>query len=163
MPGADGRAAEVGVVRWPRRNVMIGVWAAVAAIGLAAATMAVLQPGPGTPVKPAVPEATGQLFSPFTGEPVPSFGPVLAAKIDNLAPARPQTGLTSADIVYVIPVEGGLTCTTAGSAATSVIRAGSRRTTCMRAARSCSPRQPGRAGPVISGTGSGPRRPAGAR
>jgi hypothetical protein len=33
---------------------------------------------------------------------------VLAVKIDNLAPARPQTGLTSADIVYVIPVEGGL-------------------------------------------------------
>jgi hypothetical protein len=33
---------------------------------------------------------------------------VLAVKIDNLAPARPQTGLTGADIVYVIPVEGGL-------------------------------------------------------
>jgi hypothetical protein len=35
-------------------------------------------------------------------------GPVLAIKIDNLAPARPQTGLTAADIVYVLPVEGGL-------------------------------------------------------
>jgi hypothetical protein len=33
---------------------------------------------------------------------------VLAVKIDNLAPARPQTGLTGADLVYVIPVEGGL-------------------------------------------------------
>ena len=39
---------------------------------------------------------------------MPSLGPVLAVKIDNLAPARPQTGLTGADIVYVIPVEGGL-------------------------------------------------------
>jgi hypothetical protein len=33
---------------------------------------------------------------------------VLAVKIDNLALARPQTGLTDADIVYVLPVEGGL-------------------------------------------------------
>jgi hypothetical protein len=32
----------------------------------------------------------------------------LAVKIDNIVFARPQTGLTSADIVYVLPVEGGL-------------------------------------------------------
>ena len=49
-----------------------------------------------------------QLLSPFTGEPVRSLGPVLAVKIDNIVYARPQTGLTSADIVYVLPVEGGL-------------------------------------------------------
>ena len=101
------RVVEVGVVRWPRRNVIIGVSAAVAVIGLVAAIIAVLRPGPGTPVTPAA-DVPSQLFSPFTGEPVPSPGPVLAVKIDNLAPARPQTGLTSADIVYVIPVEGGL-------------------------------------------------------
>ena len=29
-------------------------------------------------------------------------------KIDNLASARPQTGLQDADLVYVLPVEGGL-------------------------------------------------------
>ncbi len=34
---------------------------------------------------------------------------MLAVKIDNIVNARPQTGLRSADIVYVIPVEGGLT------------------------------------------------------
>jgi hypothetical protein len=34
---------------------------------------------------------------------------VLAVKIDNIVTARPQTGLQSADIVYVEPVEGGLT------------------------------------------------------
>lgn len=97
-------------MRWPRRNVMIGVSAVVAAIGLVAAIIAVLLPGPATPVRPARPasDVPGRLFSPFTGEPVPSFGPVLAVKIDNLAPARPQTGLTGADILYVIPVEGGL-------------------------------------------------------
>jgi Protein of unknown function (DUF3048) N-terminal domain/Protein of unknown function (DUF3048) C-terminal domain len=46
--------------------------------------------------------------SPFTGEPIKSPGPVLAVKIDNIVYARPQTGLTKADIVYVLPVEGGL-------------------------------------------------------
>jgi hypothetical protein len=86
---------------------MIGVSAAVAAIGLVAAIIAVLMPGPPTPVRPAS-DVPRQLVSPFTGEPVPSLGPVLAVKIDNLAPARPQTGLTSADLVYAIPVEGGL-------------------------------------------------------
>jgi hypothetical protein len=39
---------------------------------------------------------------------VSSLTPVLAVKIDNSALARPQTGLPDADIVYVLPVEGGL-------------------------------------------------------
>jgi hypothetical protein len=46
--------------------------------------------------------------SPFTGEPVSQLGIVLAVKIDNIVLARPQTGLQDADIVYVLPVEGGL-------------------------------------------------------
>jgi hypothetical protein len=33
----------------------------------------------------------------------------VAVKIDNVADARPQTGVGSADVVYVEPVEGGLT------------------------------------------------------
>lgn len=57
---------------------------------------------------PSGPSASAALRSPFTGEPVASLGPVLAVKIDNLVDARPQTGLTEADIVYVLPVEGGL-------------------------------------------------------
>jgi hypothetical protein len=40
--------------------------------------------------------------------PVNSLGPVIAVKIDNIVYARPQTGINSADIVYVLPVEGGL-------------------------------------------------------
>jgi hypothetical protein len=39
---------------------------------------------------------------------VPALRRVLAVKIDNISNARPQTGLTDADIVYVLPVEGGL-------------------------------------------------------
>ena len=57
---------------------------------------------PPKPVKPP-------LFSPFTGERVRSLKPVLAVKIDNIVDARPQTGVQAADLVYVIPVEGGLT------------------------------------------------------
>jgi hypothetical protein len=95
-------------VGWSRRKVVIGT-SAVAAIGLAAG-LAVALPGRSAPPaapKPSPTRSSG-LFSPFTGEPVPALGPVLAVKIDNLAPARPQTGLTGADIVYVLPVEGGL-------------------------------------------------------
>ena len=68
----------------------------------AAATPAPTHPATPSPTSPA------QLRSPFTGEPVSSLTPVLAVKIDNSVPARPQTGLTDADIVYVLPVEGGL-------------------------------------------------------
>ncbi|HEV8219002.1 MAG TPA: DUF3048 domain-containing protein [Streptosporangiaceae bacterium] len=58
------------------------------------------QPGPGSGSSPQL--------SPFTGEPVPGPRPVLAVKIDNLVDARPQTGVSHADIVYVLHVEGGL-------------------------------------------------------
>lgn len=48
--------------------------------------------------------------SPFTGKSVAdASAPVLAVKIDNVAAARPQTGLERADIVYVEQVESGLT------------------------------------------------------
>src|SRR5215469_16486128 len=50
----------------------------------------------------------GPLLSPFTGEPVKSLQRVLAVKIGNTLPERPATGLSRADIVYLIPVEGGL-------------------------------------------------------
>ena len=56
----------------------------------------------------SAPSHVRQLRSPFTGKPVPSLNRVLAVKIDNIVNARPQTGLTHADIVYVLPVEGGL-------------------------------------------------------
>jgi hypothetical protein len=36
-------------------------------------------------------------------------GPVIAVKIDNVDDARPSTGLSQAQVVYVEPVEGGLT------------------------------------------------------
>lgn len=39
----------------------------------------------------------------------PAVRPALAIKIDNVGPARPQSGIAAADIVYVEEVEGGLT------------------------------------------------------
>lgn len=49
--------------------------------------------------------------SPATLPPAPQAPQeaVVAVKIDNVAAARPQTGLGAAGIVYVEPVEGGLT------------------------------------------------------
>jgi Protein of unknown function (DUF3048) N-terminal domain/Protein of unknown function (DUF3048) C-terminal domain len=48
------------------------------------------------------------LTSPFTGERVKYLRRVLIFKIDNVVQARPPTGLGSADVVYLLPVEGGL-------------------------------------------------------
>src|SRR3984885_7968271 len=64
-------------------------------------------PTPSPSPTPTVHRPT-QLVDPFTGEPVKTLGRVLAVKIDNIVTARPQTGLQSADLIYVIPVEGGL-------------------------------------------------------
>jgi hypothetical protein len=59
-----------------------------------------------SPVPPA--KHQGPLVSPFTGEPVQALNRVLVVKIGNTVPERPATGLSKADIVYLIPVEGGL-------------------------------------------------------
>ncbi|WP_406832026.1 DUF3048 domain-containing protein [Pedococcus sp. KACC 23699] len=56
--------------------------------------------GPTTPTRTTT-AASGPV--PLTG------GPVLAVKIDNTSSARPRIGLAQADVVYVEPVEGGLT------------------------------------------------------
>jgi Protein of unknown function (DUF3048) N-terminal domain/Protein of unknown function (DUF3048) C-terminal domain len=105
--------------RWTHRKTIAVASSAVAAaavgIGVSLAVGGGGQPPAHHPPQrptptpaPAQSVATGPLMSPFTGEPVRSLGPVLAVKIDNIVYARPQTGLTRADIVYVLPVEGGL-------------------------------------------------------
>jgi hypothetical protein len=95
---------------WTRRRIIIAVVSAVAgAAGLVTGLLVALNHGaPAKPVSAPTPAPTTQLRSPFTGEPVNALNRVLAAKIDNIVYARPQTGLTHADIVYVLPVEGGL-------------------------------------------------------
>ncbi|MGH3811200.1 MAG: DUF3048 domain-containing protein [Pseudonocardiaceae bacterium] len=63
-------------------------------------------PTPSSPLPEPPPEPPPT--SPFTGLPTDLGAPVLAVKIDNAAPARPHTGLALADLVYVEPVEGGI-------------------------------------------------------
>jgi Protein of unknown function (DUF3048) N-terminal domain/Protein of unknown function (DUF3048) C-terminal domain len=79
--------------------------AAVTAIVVAAVLGALL---PGCSLPQASAGCSARRMSPFTGEPIGGARPVLAVKIDNIVFARPQTGLTRADIVYLLPVEGGL-------------------------------------------------------
>jgi hypothetical protein len=75
-----------------------------------AAPAAVPVPPPASPSPSPTParHVVPPLRSPFTGEPVKSLRRVLAVKIGNTVPERPATGLSKADIVYLIPVEGGL-------------------------------------------------------
>lgn len=54
-------------------------------------------------------QPTDEKTSPFTGKAPGPGREVLAVKIDNVAAARPQSGLEEADIVYVEQVEAGLT------------------------------------------------------
>ncbi len=118
----DGPQDTTGRLRQVTRRQFTGaVGRGLTAVG---ASLAVADCGSGTrttPARPSVapraapstapplPPPQGPLLDPFTGEPVKALGPVLAVKIDNIVYARPQTGLRSADIIYVIPVEGGLT------------------------------------------------------
>jgi Protein of unknown function (DUF3048) N-terminal domain/Protein of unknown function (DUF3048) C-terminal domain len=97
---------------WARHKALVVVGAVVILAGLVAGALFTLRGG-GAARRVAVtptpsPSHSVQLVSPFTGEPVPALNRVLAVKIDNIVFARPQTGLTHADIVYVLPVEGGL-------------------------------------------------------
>jgi hypothetical protein len=82
---------------------LVAVGIVVSGRGGSTAPKAIRAPAPSP-----TPHVAQQLRSPFTGEPVKSLGRVLAVKIDNIAAARPPTGLTRADIVYLLPVEGGL-------------------------------------------------------
>jgi hypothetical protein len=86
-----------------RRVIAISASAGAAVLALAIWLIVALT-GSSDPAPPH----SAALLSPFTGEPVSALGPVLAVKIDNVKQARPPTGLRSADIVYVLPVEGGL-------------------------------------------------------
>jgi Protein of unknown function (DUF3048) N-terminal domain/Protein of unknown function (DUF3048) C-terminal domain len=114
MAGEEVRLRSWRVVRpergpedamWARHKTVMIVGACMVLAGLVAGLLLALGGGE-TARRVAVTQSA--VVSPFTGEPVPFLNRVLAVKIDNIVHARPQTGLTHADIVYVIPVEGGL-------------------------------------------------------
>ncbi len=67
----------------------------------------VIPPDPALSLPPTIAPSPPPV-SPFTGMPTDLGAPVLCVKIDNASVARPQSGLELADLVYVEPVEGGL-------------------------------------------------------
>ncbi len=70
-------------------------------------------PSPTSPAPSASARPPRVVYGPLTGLPVASKArarrPALAVKIDNAVAARPHAGLDRADIVYEVPVEGGVT------------------------------------------------------
>ena len=56
-----------------------------------------------------VSESATVAFSPISGLPGGNGGPVAVVKIDNVNPARPQWGISAADMIFVEEVEAGLT------------------------------------------------------
>jgi hypothetical protein len=103
---------------WDRRSIALtaaGVTAAVALVvaGVVYATRGrpvghlASAPTPAPSPSPS-PSHRAPLRSPFTGMRVHRLKRVLIVKIGNTFPERPATGLARADIVYLIPVEGGL-------------------------------------------------------
>lgn len=90
-------------------------WGRTTIVALLAVLLTGCTPGsmnpPGATSAPAPPSNSPPPpppVSPFTGLPTDLAAPVLVVKIDNAPRARPQTGLTAADLVYVEPVEGGI-------------------------------------------------------
>jgi hypothetical protein len=92
--------------------------AAIALILLSVLAFVLVSRNSNTPARPGAakpspsrhptPRVHRPLTSPFTGERIKYRRRVLIFKIDNVPQARPPTGLTYADIVYLLPVEGGL-------------------------------------------------------
>lgn len=105
---------------WNRRSIVLTAAGAAAAMALtaggvyfvthdrAAGRLDAAPRAARTPSRSPSPPPTGPLRSPFTGERVHKLNRVLIVKIGNTFPERPATGLSKADIVYLIPVEGGL-------------------------------------------------------
>jgi DUF3048 family protein len=105
---------------WDRRSITLTAAGVAAAVALAVAGIIIATRGdtaghlasapkpPASPSPSPSPSHQGPLRSPFTGERVHRLKRVLITKIGNTFPERPPRGLARADIVYLIPVEGGL-------------------------------------------------------
>lgn len=99
-------------MRFSRRGLIAGASSAGALVILVGGFFLVTH-NPKAVLKPTAERrhhraAAHELRSPFTGEPIAKLGPELIFKIDNVEQARPPTGLTRADIVYILPVDAGL-------------------------------------------------------
>ena len=96
-----------------RRRTVWAIAAAVALVAVVAGLLVVLNRNdePKPAARRTTPTTTTPPSTTSTPPPAPpkAGAPVVAVKIDNVSDARPQVGIGSADVVYVEPVEGGLT------------------------------------------------------
>lgn len=97
--------------RRTRRWMVWEIVTALAVLAVVAAVLVVVDRGGGTAPPAAPPPTPRSTTQPTTtpAPPGPLTSPALVVKIDNAPAARPQTGLGAAEVVYVQPVEGGLT------------------------------------------------------
>ncbi len=94
----------------PRRSVLIGAVVLAALIGGCSSAPPSSPPtSSSSPTTSASPSPTPTPSPSTPTYPGLSGGPVLAVKIDNTSAARPRIGISKADVVYVEPVEAGLT------------------------------------------------------
>ena len=101
-------------IHWTHKRAAIAagtVLAVVAAVIMAIASATSGAPAdlpwaPGAHPKPTPTLAAN--VSPITGKHWQYPGKPIAVKIDNVADARPATGIDHAGLIYVLPVEGGL-------------------------------------------------------
>lgn len=120
--GSDPRVRSPHIGRTPRGPRGRRSWALAAVAGVAGVVLAGCSSGgptgaPASPATSTTPTTAVTTSSapdcPLTGTPAPGGKvperSVLAVKVDNYPTARPQTGLTKADIVFEEPVEGGIT------------------------------------------------------
>lgn len=97
-------------MRINRRALITGVSSAVALVLLIVGLFVLTsgKPAARTTAEHKKAAAEPKLLSPFTGERISKLRTELIFKIDNVEQARPPTGLKDADIVYILPVDGGL-------------------------------------------------------
>lgn len=86
---------------WHRRRILAASGAVLVVVAALVAIVLVRHQSRVAPANPPAPVTT--VTSP------PTRPGVLAVKIDNVSGARPQTGLSAAQVIYVEPVEAGLT------------------------------------------------------
>jgi hypothetical protein len=105
MARADGQVGMEHRTRARRSATAGALLAAMVTVSLAAGCTGGRGPADDDRGKPGTPHHSPSRSPAESGGPGAS---VLAVKIDNARPARPHTGLDSADIVYAEQVEGGL-------------------------------------------------------
>jgi hypothetical protein len=99
-----------------RRSLLVLTCAVVLATSLVACTHHKKAAAPVTPPSSSssssapspAPTNKPAPVNPLTGHGAPPRTPVIAVKIDDTAPGRPQVGVDKADIIYIEEAEGGL-------------------------------------------------------